>query len=97
MQPVDVLSMVEMGAADGFGQRLVGEGDGRRVDVVGHQAIAGGFEGVLVCMLHQEPQVGTNVIVDEEDVLLVIAALGNMVGQAWGDDTRSSGHGRSLS
>lgn len=76
---VDVLRVDQVRSADGFGERIFAPGAGDDMDVVGHKAIAQYLKSELCRLFAQQPQVHSAVVVNEEYVLPVVAALGDMV------------------
>lgn len=92
MQPVDVLGVAEMHPSDGPCQRVGTVRCGNEVNGVGHQTKAEDRHIRGGCFLSQYAEVGTAIIIDEEDGLTVIAALGNVVGYIGDDNASGSGH-----
>jgi len=77
-------------------QRRRRVGDGDQVQVVGHQTVAEQAELFAAAELAQAFEVEAAVVVEQEDVLAIVAALGDVMGAAWDDDARLARHGRSV-
>ena len=80
MEAVDVLRITKVRPADGLGERVFLMRRGEDMDMITHQAIAEQFEPVLVRLLFEELQIHPPIIIDEEDILAVVASLGDMMG-----------------
>jgi len=91
---VDVLRVSQMGSADCFRQRLGFAGCADDVDVVGHQAVAEYNQTEAFRLLCERAQEEPAVSISEEDVLSIVAALGDMMWDVRNDDSSSSGHVR---
>ena len=76
---VYVLRIDQVRSPDGFGERIFAPGPDDDMDVVGHKAIAQNLKGEFFRLFAQQPQVHSAVVVNEEYVLPVVAALGDMV------------------
>ena len=76
---VYVLGVDEICSADGFGERGFCVRDADDVDVVGHEAIALDLEAVFLRLLAEKFAVDVAVVVDEEYILAVVAALSDVV------------------
>ena len=79
VHPVDVLRVDQVRSADGFGERIFAPGPGDDMDVVGHEAIAQYLKSEFCRLFAQQSQVHSAVVVNEEYVLAVVAAMGDMV------------------
>jgi len=75
VEPVDVLRVAQVRSPDGLGQGLVPVRDGHQVQVVGHQAVGDQLQAEPPGVLAQPPQIDPPIVIDEEDVLAVVAAL----------------------
>jgi hypothetical protein len=62
------------------------------VNVVGHEAIGEDAEAGVRVKLAEEVEVEGVVTVVEEDLLAAVAALGDVVGDVWEDDSGDAGH-----
>ena len=62
-----------------------------------HEEIRENRKAVALRLLCEDAQIGPSIIVDEEDILAVVAALRDMVGQTGYDDSRDSRHRRECS
>ncbi len=89
---VEPAGVVVVSEADGAGESLGRGGGGDDVDVVGHEAIAEDIDLVSGGVLLKEFEVDFAVSVGEEDVLAVVAALGDVVRAVGDDDAAASGH-----
>lgn len=94
VQPVDVLAIEPVSAADDSGQRMGLAGNDHEVDVIGHQAVGQDSQPMPRRLLGQQIEIGPSVVIDEEDILAIVAALDDVVGQAGKDDARDARHGR---
>ena len=96
MELVDVLRIGEVGTSDGFREGVLLLRRGDDVDVVGHEAVAVNSEAVLCGGAFEKAEVGAAVVVNEEDVLLVVPALGDVVRAAGDNDSCGTRHGCTL-
>ena len=81
-----------MCAAQSAGQRTLVLGDGDQVDVVRHQAPAEHPQAVPLGVMAQEREAGATIPVAEEDLLAVVAPLGDVVRDARRDHARDAWH-----
>ena len=79
MEAVHILRVKELRAADRFRQGIAVRRNNNEVDVVGHEAIRDDADAVLAGLLAQKREVDPAVIVGEEHVLAVVAALRDVV------------------
>ena len=89
---VEVLGIVEVGAADGFGEGVLLVWSGDEVDVVGHEAPGQDVEAVFVGLFSEHGKVGAVVFVGVEDLLAIVTALGDVMGHTGDNDSCVSGH-----
>jgi len=80
MKGVDVLGVSEVRCADGLGEGIVVVGDCDYMDMVCHEAIGEELEAVFVGLVFEMVEVGAAVVVDEKDVLAIVASLGYVMG-----------------
>lgn len=85
-----------VGASESLGERVGALGDGDEVDVVRQEAVAEQGDAVNGAFAAQGIEVEAAVVVGAGDVLAVVAALGDVVGNARCDETGFSGHAPSL-
>ncbi len=97
MQLVDVFGVEPMRAADGQCKRIGALGGDDQMHVIRHEAIRENREAVALRLLCEDSQIGPSIIVAEEDILAVVAALRDMVGQTGNDDSRDPRHRRQRS
>jgi len=69
----------------------------KQVDVVGHQAVRMHRAIVLPCEEGKVPEVRRVIVVAEEALVAVVAALPHVQGHIWNDDAGGSWHGISTS
>ena len=93
VEAVDALCVEEVDAADGAGEGGFGPGHGDEVDVVGHEAVAEDAQSEARGLAVEQAEPFAAVVVGEEDVLPVVAALGDVVRDAGDDGSCASGHG----
>ena len=93
---VGVLGVKEVGSAQSASQRIGRAGDGDEVNMVAHQAITEDVKVVLAALVAQEFEVDAPVLIVQEHILAVIAALGDVVGDTGDNNTCDSGHERVL-
>ena len=93
---IDAARVVAVGFADGEAQGLLALGHGDEVDVVGHEAPAPDPNAMALAMLGEQLDVGHVVALAEKGLLAAVAALGDVVREAGGDDAGESGHGGSM-
>ena len=79
VQAVDVLGVDQIGAADSAGQGFFLVRNADDVDVIGHQAVAQDGEAVFQGVFLKQPQVLVLVLVQEKDILAIIATLGDVM------------------
>lgn len=96
VQAADVLRVAPVRAADGAGQTGFVGRHGQQVDVVGHEAVAEDGDAGRGAVVAEEVEVDAAVVVGEEDVLVVVAALGDVVRAVRNDDTSVARHGVSV-
>ena len=60
--------------------------------MVGHEAVAENSDTVTRGMPAQEVEIETALSGGVEDLLAVVSTLGNVMGDAWNNDTRAAGH-----
>jgi hypothetical protein len=85
-----------VGLAQRQGERGRLARDADQVDVIRHQAVAQQRHAVLLTLVAQSLDVGSPVFVDQEDVLAIVAPLGDVVRNALHDHTGHSRHRRVL-
>ncbi len=96
MQPIDILAISEVRLADRLRQRILQSRRPHEMDVVGHRAIALFVEAEALAVLAEEFEVRTVVVVNEKNILRVVAALNNVVRLTRNDDSGHARHGGSL-
>lgn len=89
---IDHLGVAAVGAAEEDGEGVLVFGDGDEVDVIGHEAEGEEADAGVWEVGGEEVEVDAAVGLGEEDVLVVGAALGDVVGAAWEDDASISWH-----
>jgi len=89
---VEVAGVIVVGKTDGAGEGAGGGGRGDDVDVVGHEAVAEDVDLVGGGVFLEEREVEGTVGIREEDVLAVVAALGDVVRAVGDDDAGAAGH-----
>jgi hypothetical protein len=87
MQAVNVLRVNPMCSADRVSQGIGSPRDGDEMDVIVHQAIAEDGDAVAGALVSEESQVCAAVVIDEEDVLAIVAPLGEMMWKIGDDDS----------
>ena len=94
---VDVLGVEIMSSADGFGECGAIARDRDDVDVIVHQAIGQHVQAEPLRLLFEPVEINLAVIVDEENVLPIVAALSNVVRHVFKNYSRQSWHNRKYS
>ncbi len=84
--------ILRVGLPDGEGERILALGNGDQVNVIRHQAPSENTDAVTLRLEMQELQIEGTVVIGKEDVLPVIAALGNVVGCSGKNESGSAGH-----
>jgi hypothetical protein len=87
VQAVDVLRVNPMCSADRPGEGIGSSRDGDEMDVIVHQAVAEDGDAVAGALVGEELQVGAAVVIDEEDVLAIVAPLREMMWKTGDDDS----------
>ena len=90
---IDIAGVIEVRAAHGGGQCGFVFGNGNKVDVIGHEAVAVNAQSVCFAFLFQKLQVHAVVVVGKKHILPVVASLRDMMINAGHDDSCVSGHG----
>ena len=96
VQAVDVLCIAKMGASQRFGQGVGVGWTCDQVNVIGHQAPAENLQAVFVGVFFEQGKIDPAVVIDEEDVLPVIAPLCDVVRDIRDRDSCSSRHSMSI-
>jgi hypothetical protein len=96
VEPVDVLGVHEVGAPQGFRQGFLAFGRHDEVDVVRHEAVGRDRQTVALGTIPEVGQINAPVIVGEENVLLVIAPLGHVMGDPRDYNSRLPSHGKTI-
>ena len=78
VQAVEALGVDAVGASQGLGERVGALGDGDEMNVIGQQTVAEQGDAVDGAFAAQGVEVEAAVVVAEEDVLAVVAALGDV-------------------
>ena len=89
--PVEAQRVAEVGAADASRQRRGRIGD-CEMQMIGHQAVAEDAELLAAAELAEGGEVEAAVVVEQEDVLAVVAALGDGMRAAGEDDAWLARH-----
>jgi len=90
--PDNLLTEPPVSAADGLGQGEFVARDGDKVHVIAHQAVSQQFQAEPLGLFRKDVEVGPSVVIDEEDVLLVVAALDDVMRDSRNDDASNSRH-----
>lgn len=90
--PVEAQRVAEVGAADASRQRRGRIGDCDQMQMIGHQAVAEDAELLAAAELAEGGEVEAAVVVEQEDVLAVVAALGDVMRAAGEDDAWLARH-----
>ena len=83
-----------MGSTDGHCERRRAARDGDKMDMIGHEAIGEDDEAVSRQLLGEKIEVGASVVIDEEDILPVVAALNDMMRRTGHTNASDAGHAR---
>ena len=90
MKAVDILRIAKVRSADCFCQRILLVRNRDDMNMITHQAIADQLQRVLLRLLFQKLQIHPTIIINEEHILAVIPALGNMMGEiSWNAKIKS--------
>jgi hypothetical protein len=81
-----------MRPADRLCKRLVALRRCYQVDMVRHEAVSVNDESEALGLLLQKGKIDVPVVVNEKNVLPVVATLGDVVGESWNNDSRYSRH-----
>jgi hypothetical protein len=92
MVGIEALGIGEVRPADDLGQRTLVRWHDHQVHVIGHQAVAQYRKPAPGGLVPQYLHVGKAVSVRQKDVLPVVPALGDVMGQFGNYDARYSGH-----
>ena len=79
VQTVDILGVNEICSADCLCKRIFIFWNGYDMDMICHKTIAEDFESEFAGIVIEEFEVKPAVIIDEKDVLTVVATLGDVV------------------
>ena len=80
MECIDVLGVSVVRCADGPGEGIAVAGDCDYMDMVCHEAPGEEFEAVFVGLVFEVVEIDAAVVVDEKDVLAIVASLGYVMG-----------------
>ena len=92
VKAIDVLRVEKVRSADGLGERFGAARSGDEVDVVRHEAVGVDGEAEAIGLPLENLQVHAIVGVDEEDVLAVVATLGDVMRPVRDDNSCDSWH-----
>ena len=93
---VDQATVAPVRLTDTTAQTVLAFRNRNKVDMVWHQAVRPDGYTALPAPISQQGEIGQVVLIAEESLHSPVAALGNMVRDAGGYDTRDSGHIRRL-
>lgn len=93
MESVDGLGVLPVRPPDRALEAIGGRRNEHQLHLVAHEAPRDHSDAVFRDLLREEVQVQLAILIGEEDVLAVIAALGHEVGEAGNDDAGGSSHG----
>jgi hypothetical protein len=96
MQAIQYLRVFPVCPTNGLGQGVILRKDADDVDMVGHQAVTQDLKAILESMLSQQGEVKLAILIREEDILTVVTALGDVMGEAGNGVPRAPGHGSTL-
>ena len=94
---IDVLGVEIVSSADGFGECGGVARDRDDVDVIDHQAISQHVQTEPLGLLFEPVEIYMAVIVNEENVLLIVATLSDMVRHVFKNYSGQSWHNRKYS
>ena len=80
MECVDVFGVPVVRCADGLGEGIVVAGDCDYMDMVCHEATGEELEAVFVGLVFEMVEIDAAIVVDEKDVLAIVASLGYVMG-----------------
>ncbi len=66
------------------------------MNVIGHEAIAEDFYAVAAALVGEKFEILPAIVIDEENVLAIVAALGEVVGKIGDDNASDARHGRGI-
>jgi hypothetical protein len=89
---VDVLRVAEVRSADGLGESLLAPRRGDQVNVVRHETVAVKPQAKPVRLFGQQFEIDVIVVLDEEDILAIIAPLRDVMRAIRYDNACKSGH-----
>jgi hypothetical protein len=93
---MDVLRVHEMRASHRFGEGFLPFWRRNQVHVIGHEAVRRHRQPVPLRALPEKGQVYAPVVVGEEDILAIVAPLGDVMSHSGNDDSRLPCHGKRL-
>jgi hypothetical protein len=96
VQAIDILAISKVRTANRLRQRILRARRAHQVDVVGHEAIAQYAKAEPRAVVTEEFEVSTTVVVNEENILAVVAALNHMVRPTRYDDSSYARHTEDL-
>ena len=79
VQAVDILGVNKICSADCLSERILIFWNGYDMDVICHKTIAEDFESEFVGIVIEEFEIEPAVVIDEEDILAVVAPLGDVM------------------
>ena len=75
VSPVEALRVARVALAEGAGKRIVPLGDRNQMNVIRHQAVAKQRDAVALRAFAESFEIETPVVVEQEDVLAIVAPL----------------------
>ena len=96
VESIDVLGVELIRAFQGFGKQGFMAGRHDEMDVIRHQTVAVHHKLETLRGLSEKRQKDPPVVIYEEDVLAIIAPLGNVMGTTRNDNSRCSWHDAKL-
>jgi len=89
---IEALRVTLMGVAERLCECVRPLGNDDQMDVICHQAVAQNAEPIAVAVLAEQGEIALSIVVEQEDVLAVVAPLGDVVRDANRDHARLSRH-----
>ena len=96
VQAIDILAISKMRTAYRLRQRILRSRRTHKVNVVGHEAIAQYAKAEALAVVTEEFEIRTTVVVNEENILAVVAALNHMVRLSRYDNSGYARHTENL-
>src|SRR4051794_7568137 len=96
VQAIHVLRVEPVRASERLGQAVFRRRNKQVMNVIGHQAIRKNRDAMPKALAGEDSEIGSAVVIDEENILPIVASLGDVMNQAGDDDASDARHGEMM-